>query len=91
MTPATFPTAAEVRSGMRRMEVAFERVRTLQRAQIAQHLNISGRVTIHDRVEVMRGLVEALGSLNEASVMYLALCGLAPDEEVESVVDGSAE
>lgn len=75
---------------MRRMEIAYERVRTLQRAQIAQHLNISGRVTIAERVEVTRALVAALGLLNEASVLYLSLCGLAEGESVDPVVDGEA-
>lgn len=73
---------------MRRMRMAFVRVETLQKAQIAQALELGREpITVGDRLVVMEALTGALADLSESVVMYLALCGLAPDEKVEPAVD----
>lgn len=84
---STFPSAPEVRRGMKRFKDAHEQLETLLRAQIAQA--VFG-ASVNDRVRVAQAVVVALGYLNEATVLYLALMGLQEGEEFQGVVDAEA-
>lgn len=81
---STFPNAAEVRSGMRRIKVAADEIERLQKAQIAQA--VFG-AKISDRVRLAQAVVVALGSMNDAICLYLLLLGLDDGEEFPPVVE----
>lgn len=82
MSIPRYPEAAEVRAGMRRLKIAMNEVELLQKAQIAQAIFVK---PISERHEVLLALVAALGRLNEATTLYLALCGLQEGEALEPI------
>lgn len=84
MSEVIWPQVDEIRSGMRRMRVAMDEVERFQKVQIAHALY---GATIPQRINTLQAVVCALSDLNNATILYLTLCGLEKDEEPPTVVE----
>lgn len=84
MSAPRYPSVAEVRASLRRIRVAFGDLETAMKAQIAQDLFDK---PIAERHVVLRGTVAALGSLNDALLLYLILLGLDEYEEIDPILE----
>jgi hypothetical protein len=85
MTTPKYPSADEVRGGMRLLKVAWGDVEVLMRAQIAQALF---RKPIHERHKILLAMVVALGSLRDACDAYMLVLGVDRVAGVQPIIEG---